>query len=149
MRKFSFTVFLLLALLEFTNAQNFYSARRNRTVMFSYGLGLAQYHGDLHDVPYDGMGSATGYSFGVGLRKKLGNSVSLRFDINHYQIGGADADNQAIGAIARPGGKKSFENDTRAERNLSFRARNWEVNLQANLKWYTVYHSISHSPKYP
>ena len=95
--------------------------------MFSYGLGGAQYHGDMHDVLYDGLNAATGYSFGIGLRKKLGSQLSVRFDINYYQIGGSDAENGDIGTLI---GRPTSAN--RYLRNLSFRSRNVEFSALAN-----------------
>lgn len=144
MKRLSFIIIALFALVEIANAQNFYSRRRNRTIMFSYGLGIAQYHGDLHSVMYDGMGSATGYSFGIGLRKKLGSAVSLRLDLNHYQIGGSDAENSNLGneGLAVSG----VTSDDRRLRNLSFRSRNWELSLLANINLIPVNGSYSRRP---
>ena len=147
MKRLYIVLFLIIALGDLANAQNFYSRRRNRTLMFSYGLGASQYHGDLHDILYDGMGTATGYSFGIGLRKKFGDQLSLRLDLNHYQIGGSDADNQKGVLNNRLSGRESIGNeDDRYIRNLSFRARNWELSLLANLNLIPVRGSYSRRP---
>jgi len=149
MKRLSFIFLFLFALVEITNAQNFYSRRRNRTVMFSYGIGIAQYHGDLHDVLYDGMGSATGFSLGAGIRKSLGSAISLRFDVNYYQIGGDDAENGALnpdGALLQRSQGRANTPDTRFIRNLSFRSRNWEFALTANLKLIPVKGSYTRRP---
>jgi len=106
---------------------------------FSYGLGVAQYHGDMHDVLYDGLSAATGYSFGLGLSKKVGDVISIRFDINHYQIGGDDAE---TGSIRPP----TNSDQSREVRNLRFRARNWEFNFQTNLFFIPVKGSYSRRP---
>ena len=133
MKRLSFVLLLLVVFADLADAQNFYSRRRNRTLMFSYGLGAAQYHGDLHDVLYDGMSSATGYSFGIGLRKKFGNQISLRVDLNHYQIGGDDAENQKGFTTTRFSGRNDvLDADDRYRRNLRFRARNWELSALLN-----------------
>lgn len=145
MKRLSFILLVLFAFIELSNAQNFYSRRRNRTIMVSYGLGAAQYHGDLHDVLYDGMSSATSYGFGVGIRKKLGSAISLRLDLNHYQIGGSDADN-GKGIRDNLSGGRSGENDTRYVRNLSFRARNWEISLLSTINLIPVKGSFSRRP---
>lgn len=98
--------------------------------MLSYGIGLSQYHGDLHDILYDGIGSSVGPTLGVGLRRKFGSQVSLRLDVNWYEMGGNDADNGFITDGKDSGqrtGRRNGVNDTRFVRNLNFRSRNWEV----------------------
>ncbi len=141
MKKLSFVLLLLIVLADLANAQNFYSRRRNRTLMFSYGIGGAQYHGDLHDILYDGMNAATGFSVGAGLRKKFGDQLSVRFDINYYQVGGSDAENANIGTrIGRITG------DDRYLRNLSFRSRNFEFSAVANFNLIPVKGSYSRRP---
>ena len=132
MKKFTFILLLILAFTEIADAQSFYSRRRDRTWMFSYGVGFSTYHGDLHDVFYDGLQSALGPSLGVGLRKKFGSQLSLRVDLNWYQIGGSDAENQQ-GFIS---GRLSNRDDTGDEddryiRNLNFRSRNLELSALA------------------
>lgn len=114
-----FFLFLIFAV-DSINAQSFYSRRKDRSLMFSFGIGQSTYHGDLHDVLYDGFTARP--NLGIGLRKKLGSQLSVRFDINRYQIGASDSLNQKIGEREnRFGGT-----DSRRPRNLSFRASNWE-----------------------
>lgn len=132
MKKVTFILLLILAFSEIADAQSFYSRRRDRTWMLSYGVGFSTYHGDLHDVFYDGMQSALGPSLGVGLRKKFGSQLSLRVDLNWYQIGGSDAENKQ-GFIS---GRLSNRDDTGDEddrfiRNLNFRSRNLELSALA------------------
>lgn len=99
--------------------------------MFSFGLGVSSYHGDLHDVVYDGLGSAVGSNIGIGLRKKFGSQISMRLDLNWYGIGGDDADNGFLAGKDpdQRGGPREGQNDTRFVRNLSFKARNLEASL--------------------
>lgn len=99
--------------------------------MFSFGLGVSSYHGDLHDVVYDGLGSAVGSNLGIGLRKKFGSQISMRLDLNWYGIGGDDADNGFLAGKDpdQRGGPREGQSDTRFVRNLSFQARNIEASL--------------------
>ncbi len=99
--------------------------------MFSFGLGVSSYHGDLHDVVYDGLGSAVGSNLGLGLRKKFGSQISMRLDLNWYGIGGDDADNGRLAGKdpGQRGGTREGQEDTRFIRNLSFKSRNLEASL--------------------
>ncbi|GEM_PF-979203 len=131
MRKLAFILLLFLGITEFVDAQSFYSRRRDRLWMFSFGLGGSQYHGDLYDVTYDGLGPTVGPSLGIGMRRKLGSQLSIRLDINRYQIGGDDQLTNGFITNGRTSeertGRRTGVNDTRYVRNLNFRARNWEV----------------------
>lgn len=131
MQKFSFTVLLLVIFANLTQAQSFYSRRRDRSLMFSYGVGFSTYHGDMHDVFYDGLHSALGPSLGIGLRKKLGSQLSIRLDANLYQIGGNDAEDQKGFLSRRLSGRNEGNLDDRYIRNLNFRSRNFEVSALA------------------
>lgn len=141
MKRFLFTLTLCVAFTHIADAQSFYSRRRDRTNMFSYGLGAAQYHGDLHDILYDGMSTATGYSLGIGYRKRFGKQFSVRFDFNHYQIGGTDADVASGGIVI---GRKT--SSSRVDRNLSFRSRNFEFSAQAHINLIPIKGSYMRRP---
>jgi hypothetical protein len=131
MKKLLFTIVLVLFFAEFADAQSFYSRRRDRSWMFSFGLGVSSYHGDLHDVVYDGLGAAVGTNLGIGLRKKFGSQISMRLDLNYYGIGGDDADSGFLAGKdpSARGGSREGQRDTRYIRNLSFEARNIEASL--------------------
>lgn len=131
MKKLVFTIILLMFVADFADAQSFYSRRRDRKWMFSFGLGVSSYHGDLHDVVYDGLGSAVGSNIGIGMRRKFGSQISLRFDLNLYGIGGDDADNGFLNGKDpdQRGGPREGQGDTRFVRNLSFQSRNIEASL--------------------
>lgn len=132
MKKVAFILTLILAFSEISDAQSFYSRRRDRTLMFSYGVGFSTYHGDLHDVFYDGLQHALGPSMGVGLRKKFGSQLSLRLDLNWYQIGGDDADSKQGFIDKRLSGRDDvLDDDDRFVRNLNFRSRNIEISAMA------------------
>lgn len=110
------------------HSQSFYRIRRDRTWMFSYGLGSATYYGDLHEW-LDNTPTITRLSYGTGLRKRLSSQFSLRVDLNYYHIRGDDA--ATWGAKnpgkKRPSGARSGLRDSRYRRNLSFLAKNWEL----------------------
>lgn len=132
MKKVTFILLFILALSELADAQSFYSRRRDRTLMFSYGIGFSTYHGDMHDVFYDGMQSALGPSLGVGMRKKFGSQLSLRVDLNWYQIGGNDAEDKQGFISKRLSGRNDVgDEDDRYIRNLNFRSRNLELSALA------------------
>lgn len=130
MKKVVFILIFILAFTEFADAQSFYSRRRDRTWMFSYGVGFSTYHGDMHDVFYDGIQGALGPSLGVGLRKKFGSQLSVRVDLNWYQIGGADS-LQGFDGTRLSGRPSTGEDDDRFIRNLNFRSRNIEISAMA------------------
>ena len=147
MRKIAFILCLFLAFVEFTNAQSFYSRRRDRLWMFSYGIGFSTYHGDLHDVFYDGLQHALGPSLGVGLRRKFGSQLSARLDLNWYQIGGDDQDNRQGFLDSRLSGRPDVgDEDTRFIRNLNFRSRNLELSLLLTLNLIPVDGSYTRRP---
>ncbi len=131
MKRIGFILLFIICFVEVADAQSFYSRRRDRTWMFSFGLGVSSYHGDLHDVFYDGLGSAVGGNVGIGLRKKLGTQMSLRLDLNYYQISGDDAASGIFDGKDpnQRGGPREGQRDTRYLRNLSFQAANLEASL--------------------
>jgi hypothetical protein len=146
MKKTLLIAFLLFFVVDSINAQSFYSRRRDRSLMFSFGLGQSTYHGDLHDVLYDGFTSRP--TFGLGLRKKLGSQISVRLDLNWYQIAGSDAENGAL-LGKNPdgrGGDRKGQNDTRFVRNLSFRASNIEVSGLVHFNLIPVNNSYTRRP---
>ena len=131
MKKLVTVIILLLLTVELADAQSFYSRRRDRKMMFSFGIGVSTYHGDLHDVFYDGISSAVGPNIGVGFRRKLGSQMSLRLDLNYYQIGGSDRDSGALAGRdpSQRGGDRQGQDDSRFVRNLEFQATNLEASL--------------------
>lgn len=131
MKRIGLILLLVIGITEIADAQSFYSRRRDRTWMFSFGAGVSTYHGDLHDVFYDGLGSAVGGNIGVGLRKKLGSQMSVRLDLNYYQISGSDAASGAYDGRdpSQRNGSREGQRDTRWVRNLSFEATNLEASL--------------------
>jgi hypothetical protein len=121
MKKTLLIVLILFFVVDSINAQNFYSKRKDRSLMFSFGIGQSTYNGEMNDVVYDGLTPLP--NAGIGLRKKLGAQLSLRIDFNWYQIGGADSLNQQLGERENRNGGT----DTRRPRNLSFKSNNFEL----------------------
>lgn len=146
MRKFAFILCLFLVFVEFADAQNFYSRRRDRKWMLSYGVGYSLYNGDMYDFLYDGLSAAANPTIGVGIRRKFGSQLSLRFDANWYQLGGDDAEGGASSIVDRPAGRASGDNDTRFVRNLNFRAQNFEMSLMAIFNLIPVKGSYTRRP---
>ncbi|MCO6357431.1 hypothetical protein [Roseivirga pacifica] len=126
MKQFTLTLLLLIGLTEFTYAQNFYARRRDRNWALSAGIGQSIYVGELYTPLFDKSAGFTP-NVGVGLRRKITDQLSVRFDINYYQI--AAADSLAAQASFTLGGGDQ-ENDSRNERNLSFRSHNFEFSSQ-------------------
>ncbi|MFT6216786.1 MAG: hypothetical protein ACJAS3_003202 [Roseivirga sp.] len=142
MRKILLLSLFLIFVVDSINAQSFYSRRRDRSLMFSFGLGQSTYHGDLHDVLYDGFTARP--NLGIGIRKKIGSQLSIRFDINRYQIGASDSLNQKLGEREnRLGGA-----DSRRPRNLSFRASNWEFSGLVMFNLIPVTNSYTRRPTF-
>ncbi len=130
-RQICLILLIISSIATATSAQSFYSRRIERTWMFSYGTGASTYHGDLNDLFYDRIGAALGANLGIGLRKKVGSQLSLRFDFNYYTIGGSDSASGFLRGKTpdKRKGERDGERDTRFIRNLSFSATNFEFSL--------------------
>lgn len=124
-RKIAFTILIIMLFAEFADAQSFYSRRRDRKWMFSYGLGISTYHGDLYAFDQDAL-QGVNWNAGIGLRRKIGSQLSLRLDFNTYRL-------QAVDSLEHQSALfPTLEAPDRAQRNLSFRAINYELSLMAH-----------------
>ncbi|MBL7865788.1 MAG: outer membrane beta-barrel protein, partial [Cyclobacteriaceae bacterium] len=103
-------VFALLCLPEIAPGQSFFAMRRQRTIIASFGTGTASYFGELKN---DGDYIDARPSLNLGLQVFLSHRISARAEITWFQLAGTDAK----------------ANDDRQERNLSFRANNYEMNV--------------------
>jgi len=139
MRKIAFTILILMLFAEFADAQSFYSRRRDRKWMFSYGIGISTYHGDLYAFDQDGL-QGINSNAGMGLRRKLGSQLSLRLDFNTYRIQAADSLEHRSSLFP------TLDAPDRAQRNLSFRARNFEGSLIAIFNLIPVTGSYARRP---
>jgi hypothetical protein len=81
------TIVLLLAA-SGVQGQSFYSIRKERSVIASFGMGSANYFGELTNP---GSVGETKYGLSLGLEKYFTNRISGRVDINWYRISGDDA----------------------------------------------------------
>lgn len=102
-------VILLMAISSVTQAQSFYAARRERSLILSGGLGTSTYYGDL--------ANSNAYikaepNINAALQYYLTNRIGVRVELNWFTLAGDDKD-------ANGGG--------RVERNLSFQSSNFEL----------------------
>lgn len=104
------TCVLIVASLA-ADAQSFYAIRRSRSVIFSAGTGTATYFGELKN---DGDYIDAKPNLNVGLQYFVIPRLSLRGEVNWFQLSGNDAE--------ATGGGREF-------RNLSFVSNNYEVSL--------------------
>lgn len=107
--------------------------------MFSYGMGFSTYHGDLYAFDQDKL---QGFNFnaGIGLRRKFGSQLSIRADFNIYQLQAADSLEHQSGLF------QVSDPPDRAQRNLSFRAKNIEFSLMAIFNLIPVNGSYTRRP---
>lgn len=91
--------------------QSFYSARRERSLIFVGGMGLSTYFGELKT----GNSFDTKPTLNAGLQYYLSEHVSARVDATWFQLSGSDAVADPTGALGRK------------DRNLSFLSNNFEI----------------------
>jgi len=109
MRTFIFSVlFLALASLEL-KGQSFYSARRERSLILSTGLGTSSYFGDLANSNAYVQAQP---NINVGLEYFLTNRIGARVELNWFTLAGDD---------------KNANGGGRNQRNLSFQSSNFEL----------------------
>lgn len=109
-RVFLIGLFAGLFVPEIAAGQSFFAMRRQRTVIASFGTGTASYFGELKN-PGDYIDARP--SINLGLQVFLSHRISARAEITWFQLAGTDAK----------------ADDDRQERNLSFRANNYEMNV--------------------
>lgn len=105
--------FLLLLLgsfiSEMANAQSFYAIRRERSIIGSIGTGVSSYYGDLKEEKRSIDPKPT---INVGLQYFFTSRISVRAELTWFQLTGDDS---------------NAEDMDRVERNLSFKANNFEL----------------------
>jgi len=107
---------ILLVTVFCADAQSFYAARRERSLILVGGIGTSSYQGELtntRDV-YKAKPSLS-----AGLQYYLNNQISLRAEADWFQFKGDDA-------------KAPIESGRQA-RNLSFKSDNFEVNFTGHI----------------
>jgi hypothetical protein len=102
-------VFTLSAFPFNSEAQSFYSARRNRNLMIGGGSGIAYYSGEMVNPGSVGIIKP---NIAFQVEYFFFSRISARAAVTWFQISGNDAN----------------ANDSRKQRNLSFRSNNFEAN---------------------
>jgi hypothetical protein len=97
-----------------THGQSFYSFRRDRDFLISFGSGTASYFGEMVNPGELGELKA---NIAVGAEYYLSNRLSTRADLTWFQVSGNDAD----------------ASDDRIARNLSFRSPCVELAFTGNI----------------
>jgi hypothetical protein len=111
MKRYSFILItVLVTIAHEASSQSFYAIRRPRTLIASFGSGTSSYFGELNN-PGDYMDAVP--NINIGLQVFLNRRISLRSEITWFQLQGSDAE----------------ANSDRVERNLSFKANNFEINV--------------------
>jgi hypothetical protein len=95
-------------------SQSFYAIRRERSLIGYFGVGTTSYLGELTDP---GTITPIKYGFNAGLEHFITNRISLRAEVNYFQISGTDAN----------------ADESRRPRNLSFTSNNVEANFVGTL----------------
>ena len=109
-RVFQIGLFALLVVPELASGQSFFAMRRQRNVIFSVGTGTSSYFGELKN---DGDYIDAKPNVNLGLQVFLNRRISARAEITWFQLSGTD----------------TKANSDRVERNLSFKANNYEINF--------------------
>ena len=109
-RVFQIGLFALLVVPELASGQSFFAMRRQRNVIFSVGTGTSSYFGELKN---DGDYIDARPNVNLGLQVFLNRRISARAEITWFQLSGTD----------------TKANSDRVERNLSFKANNYEINF--------------------
>lgn len=95
---------------ELLFGQSFFAMRRDRSLIFTVGTGTSSYFGELKN-PDDYIDARP--NINLGLQMYISRRISARAEITWFQLAGTD----------------SKANSDRIERNLSFRANNYEMNV--------------------
>jgi hypothetical protein len=106
--RFKFLILLLVIGSSLAEAQSFYAIRRNRDLMLNLGIGTTNYFGDFVNPKSFGLLKP---SVVIGAEHFISNRIALRTEFAWFQIGGTDT-------------RATTDRD---ERNLSFKANNFEL----------------------
>ncbi len=108
MRKVGLLIPFVLLMSSFVDAQSFYSIRRERSVLATFGTGTAAYLGEMTNP---GSLGKVRYNVVAGGEYYFTRRISARAELTYFNISGSD----------------ETANDDREERNLSFTSNNFEV----------------------
>lgn len=106
--------FAVVATVVDSYGQSFYSFRRDRDFLISFGTGTSSYFGEMVNPGEFGELKA---NIAIGAEYYLSNRVSTRADLTWFQISGNDAD----------------ASDDRVQRNLNFRSSCFELGFTGNI----------------
>ena len=87
MRVFLLVTVLSAVISERLYSQSFYAVRRERNVIASFGTGNATYFGDLKNP---GLKLDPKLNINIGLQYFVSSRISLRSEINWFQLSGSD-----------------------------------------------------------
>jgi len=119
MGKVAGTIILLMTISAFAEAQSFYAARRERSLILSAGLGTSTYYGDLANT---NAYIKADPNINAALEYYLSRRIGARVELNWFTLAGDDKD-------ANGGG--------RVERNLSFQSSNFELSAVGIVNLFT------------
>ncbi len=111
MRKAVVIGFILSMVISMADAQSFYSIRRERSLIGTFGMGTSTYFGELSNKG-DYLDAKP--TINVGLKYYLTNRIAIRSEITWFTLEGDDA--------------KADPESGRVPRNLSFTSHNYEIN---------------------
>ena len=104
MRKVGLVVVLVMLIAPLVDAQSFFSIRRERSLLATFGTGTAAYLGEMTNP---GSLGKIRYNVVFGGEYYLSRRISARADFTYFNISGSD----------------ETANDDRVERNLSFTSK--------------------------
>jgi hypothetical protein len=111
LRVVTIILFVTTVAMEVASAQSFYAVRRDRTLIFTAGTGTSTYFGELQN-PGDFLDARP--NLNTGLQYFVAPQISIRAEVNWFQLSGTDED-------ANGGGREV--------RNLSFTSNNYEISF--------------------
>src|SRR6187431_1308527 len=106
-------VLVVMVIGVYADAQSFYAARKERSLLAIVGTGSSTYFGEMAD---DGHYFDARATVNLGLQYYLNNRFSLRTEVTWFTLKGDDA-------------LSKQPEDGRIQRNLSFTSNNFEFNL--------------------
>jgi hypothetical protein len=119
MRKTGSVVLLFILFASYADAQSFYSIRRERSILATFGTGTAAYLGEMTNP---GELGKIRYNIVFGGEYYLTNRISARAELTYFNISGSD----------------ETANDDRVERNLSFTSNNLEFSTTGAFNLYPI-----------
>ncbi len=119
-----------LLLPELVSGQSFFAMRRNRSLLFTGGIGTATYIGELSN---EGDYLQAKPNITAGLQMYLNNRIGVRADLTWFQLTGSDA-------------KSTIE--SHRPRNLSFSSNNFEFSTIAIFNLYRQGRSFYQRPAF-